>query len=76
MAHQMAHEDALWPSAIRLEPQWSKIKWAGILLIAVNSTGNWWLQSILNVLPSITHNETELDGAINNKLAQLYSSLN
>ena len=45
MAHQMAHEDALWHSAmIRLGPQWRKVKWAGIV-IAISSTGNWWLHT-------------------------------
>ena len=32
MAHQMAHEDALWPGAmITRGPQWHKVKWAGIV---------------------------------------------
>ena len=37
MAHQMAQEVALWPSAmIRLGPHWCKVKWDGIV--------NWWVQ--------------------------------
>ena len=40
----MAQEGALWPSAmIRLVSKLNGL----ILLIATNSTGNWWLQSIL-----------------------------
>ena len=32
MAHQIAQEGALWPSAmIRLGPNWHKVKWAGIV---------------------------------------------
>ena len=46
MVHQMAHENALWPGAIRLWPQWHKVKWTGIVNFA-SSTGNWWLQSII-----------------------------